>query len=189
MTQDGYSIAQLTADLKRIRAEAADEHRILAAVRPLALRAAESRELWLDERMFAPDQEQGFSLHPLSEEEDHSLAVFAFSWLPNRGTPPHDHGTWAVVAGVVGAEWNTFWRRQDDGSRPGYAKLEQIGAKMFLPGEVLAMPTGTIHQVWNQTAAVTVSLHIYGMHINHTGRSQFDTASNTAQPYIARIAT
>jgi hypothetical protein len=21
------------------------------------------------------------------------------SWLPGRGTPPHDHGTWAVVAG------------------------------------------------------------------------------------------
>ena len=72
--------------------------------------------------MLSPNQEQGFSLFPLSEEPDHSLAVFAFSWLPNRGTPPHDHGTWAVVAGVLGPEWNTFWRRLDDGTRPGYAK-------------------------------------------------------------------
>ena len=115
--------------------------------------------------------------------------MFAFSWLPNRGTPPHDHGTWAVVAGVLGPEWNTFWRRLDDGTRPGYAKLEQIGAKMFLPGDVLAMPSGTIHQVWNQTEAVTVSLHIYGMHVKHTGRSQFDTEKCTAAPYIARIAS
>ena len=189
MTQGVYSIPQLVADLKRIRAEGADEHRILAEVRPLALRAAESRDLWLDQRMFTPDQEQGFSLFPLSEEEDHSLAVFAFSWLPDRGTPPHDHGTWAVVAGVEGAEWNTFWRRQDDGTRPGYAKLTQIGAKTFLPGDVLAMPNGTIHQVWNQTAAVTVSLHIYGMHINHTGRSQYDAKNETARPYVARVAT
>jgi len=189
MSQDDYSIAQLVADLRRIRTEAADEHRLLAAVRPLALRAADSRDLWLEERMFAPDKEQGFSLYPLSEEKDHSLAVFAFSWLPDRGTPPHDHGTWAVVAGVVGPEWNTFWRRQDDGSRPGHAKLTQIGAKMFLPGEVLAMPSGTIHQVRNQTAAVTISLHIYGMHINHTGRSQFDTKNDTALPYVARVAT
>ena len=188
MSDEGYSIAQLVADLKRIRAETTDEHRILASVRPLALRAAESRDLWLEERMFAPDKEQGFSLYPLSEEADHSLAVFAFSWLPDRGTPPHDHGTWAVVAGVVGPEWNTFWRRQDDGSRPGYAKLEQIGARMFLPGEVLAMPTGTIHQVRNQSAAVTISLHFYGMHINLTGRSQFDATNNTAQPYVARVA-
>jgi predicted metal-dependent enzyme (double-stranded beta helix superfamily) len=189
MSEDSYSIAQLVGDLKRIRAEAPDEHHLLAAVRPLALRAAGSRDLWLEERMFAPDKEQGFSLYPLSAEQDHSLAVFAFSWLPDRGTPPHDHGTWAVVAGVVGPEWNTFWRRQDDGSRAGYAKLTQIGAKMFLPGDVLAMPAGTIHQVWNQTVAVTISLHIYGMHINHTGRSQFDITDDTARPFIARVAT
>ena len=189
MTQDGYSITQLAADLRRIRAEIADEHRLLAAVRPLALRAAESRETWLDDRMFAPDREQGYSLFPLSEEGDHSLAVFALSWLPDRGTPPHDHGTWAVVAGVLGPEWNTFWRRQDDGTRPGYAKLEQTGAKMFLPGEVLAMPTGMIDQVWNQTPAITISLHIYGRHINHTGRSQFDAKNDTEQPFITRIAS
>lgn len=189
MTHDGYSISQLATDLKRVRKDCADEHGILAAVRPLALRAAASRDLWLEDRMLSPDPEQGFSLFPLSEESDHSLAVFAFSWLPNRGTPPHDHGTWAAVAGVVGPEWNTFWRRLDDGTRPGIAKLDRIGAKMFLPGEVLAMPTGTIHQVWNQTDAVTVSLHIYGMHINHAGRSQFDPDNGTAAPYVARIAS
>jgi len=188
MSADGYSIPQLVADLRRVRVDGADEHRILAAVRPLALRAAESRELWLEDYMLSPDHEQGFSLFPLHEEPDHSLAVFAFSWLPNRGTPPHDHGTWAVVAGVMGPEWNTFWRRHDDGAHPGHAKLERIGAKMFLPGEVLAMPTGTIHQVWNQTDAVTVSLHIYGMHINHTGRSQFDPDTGTVKPYLARVA-
>ena len=188
MMAEGYSIAELAADLRRIRAECPDEHKLLAAVRPLALHAAESRDLWLEDSMLVPDREQGFSLFPLSEEADHSLAVFAFSWLPDRGTPPHDHGTWAVVAGVLGPEWNTFWRRLDDGSRPGRARLERIGAKMFLPGDVLAMPTGTIHQVWNQTDAVTVSLHIYGMHINHTGRSQFDPEQGTAEPYIARIA-
>lgn len=187
MTREGYSIAELAADLKRLRTECADEHRLLAAVRPLALRAANSSHLWLEDRMLTPDPEQGFSLFPLSQEEDHSLAVFAFSWLPDRGTPAHDHGTWAVVAGVVGPEWNTFWRRQDDGTRPGYAKLDQVGEKTFVPGEVLAMPTGTIHQVWNKTGSVTVSLHIYGMHINHTGRSQFDVENCIARPYIARI--
>ena len=187
MALGGYSIPRLAADLRRIRAENDDEHHLLAAVRPLALRAAESRALWLEDRMFAPEEEQGYSLFPLSEEEDHSLAVFALSWLPGRGTPPHDHGTWAVVAGVEGPEWNTFFRRQDDGTRPGYAKLEQTGAKMFVPGEVLAMPTGMIHQVSNQTALVTVSLHIYGRHINHTGRSQFDLENNAALPFVTRI--
>ena len=187
MTTDHYSIPQLVADLRRIRAEVADEHRLLAAVRPLALRAAESRSLWLEDRMFLPDPEQGFSLFPLSEEPDHTLAVFALSWLPDRGTPPHDHGTWAVVAGVLGPEKNTFWRRRDDGTRPGHADLERAGVKVFEPGEVLAMPTGVIHAVWNETDAVTVSLHIYGKHINHTGRSKFDPEKRTASLYVSRI--
>jgi predicted metal-dependent enzyme (double-stranded beta helix superfamily) len=52
---------------------------------------------------------------------------------------------------------------------------------------VLAMPTGMIHQVWNQTAAVTVSLHIYGRHINHTGRSQFDVKNDAELPFVTRI--
>jgi predicted metal-dependent enzyme (double-stranded beta helix superfamily) len=182
-----YSIPDLVADLRRIRAESRDEHGILATVRPLALRAAEAKESWFEERMLAPDPAQGFSAFPLSEEPDHTLAVFAFSWLPDRGTPAHDHGTWAVVAGVVGAEKNVFWRRRDDGTRPGYAELEQVGAKVFEPGHVLAMPTGTIHSVWNDTAAVTVSLHIYGRHINHTGRSRFDPEKRTAAPYVTAI--
>ena len=187
MRRESYSIAELVSDLRRIRAESVGEHRLIAAVRPLALRAAQASDLWLTDTMLVPDREQGFSLFPLSEENDHSLAVFAISWLPDRGTPPHDHGTWAVVAGAIGSEWNTFWRRQDDGSRPGYAKLEQVGEKTFASGEVLAMPTGTIHQVWNRTDGVTVSLHIYGMHINHTGRSQFDVETSTARPFISKI--
>ena len=187
MTANAYSIPQLVADLRRIRAEVTDEHRLLAAVRPLALRAAESCDLWLEDRMLSPDSTQGFSVFTLSEEPDHTLAVFAFSWLPNRGTPPHDHGTWAVVAGVRGPEKNTFWRRHDDGKRPGHADLERAGVKVFEPGQVLAMPAGVIHEVWNETDAVTVSLHIYGMHPNQTGRSQFDPEKRTASLYVSRI--
>ena len=48
------------------------------------------------------------SVHVLHEESDHRLAVFAVSWLPGRGVPPHDHGTWAIVVGVDGPEKNLF---------------------------------------------------------------------------------
>ena len=45
------------------------------------------------------------------------------------------------------------------------------------------MRTGAIHAVWNDTDRVTVSLHTYGKHINHTERAQFDPESNTAQQF------
>ena len=61
----------------------------------------------------------------LHEENDHTNAVFLLSWLPDRGTPAHDHGTWAVVAGIEGEEKETMWQRNDDGSKPGNADLEK----------------------------------------------------------------
>jgi predicted metal-dependent enzyme (double-stranded beta helix superfamily) len=187
VTQDNYSIRDLVTDLRRITSETTDEHQILSRVRPLARRAALSRHLWLDKKFYAADPEQGFGLHTLHEEPDHSLAVFAVSWLPNRGAPPHNHGTWAVVVGVDGPEKNVFFERTDDGSRPGYAELKKIGEKTFDFGDVLAMPTGGLHSIWNETEATSVSLHIYGKHLNHTGRSQFDPEKKTETPFVVRI--
>lgn len=187
MNADRYPIPQLAADLRQICAQSKDEREILSRTRPLARRAALSKEVWLEERMYHADTDQGFGVYLLHEEPDHSLAIFAVSWLPNRGTPPHDHGTWAVVAGVDGPEKNKFWERVDDKTRSGYAELKKIGEKVFDVGDVLAMPQGTIHTVWNETGAVTVSLHIYGKHINHTGRSQFDPEQRTETPFVLKV--
>ena len=188
MASPPYTIADLVQDLRRIRAEASDEKEILSRVRPLAERAARAKDTWLEKRHYEADAEQGFGVSLLHEEPDHSLAVFAISWLPDRGTPPHDHGTWAVVAGVDGLEKNEFYERADDRSRKGYAELKRIGGKSFDVGEVVAMPAGTIHSVWNETSKVTVSLHIYGKHINHTARSQFDAGKRTETPYLVKVA-
>jgi predicted metal-dependent enzyme (double-stranded beta helix superfamily) len=187
MATNGYSIQGFVTDLRRIASEVTDEREILSRVRPLARRVALAKESWLERRFYAADPVQGFGLHMLHEEPDHSLAIFAVSWLPNRGAPVHDHGTWAIVAGVDGPEKNVFFDRVDDGSRPGYAELRKIGEKIFNAGDVLAMPTGGLHSIWNETKTVTVSLHIYGKHLNYTGRSQFDPEKRTVTPFVVRI--
>jgi len=186
MDADTYSIAQLVADLEEICAQSSDDRDIVGKVRPLALRAASAR-CWLDERMYYADPEQGFGVHMLHEKPDHSLAIFAVSWLPHRGTPPHDHGTWAVVAGVDGAERNEFYERSDDRSRSGYAKLRKIGVKACGEGDVVAMPRGAIHAVWNDTDVVSLSLHIYGTHVNYTERSQFDIEKDEEMSFKVKI--
>jgi predicted metal-dependent enzyme (double-stranded beta helix superfamily) len=182
-----YSIAQLVSDLKQVSRQCSDERELLKAVRPLARRAADARASWLEKRLYEADAAQGFGVHLLHEEPDHTLAVLALSWLPHRGAPPHDHGTWAVIAGVDGPEKNEFFERADDRSRPGYAELRKVGEKVCGEGDVLAMPQGVIHSVWNETDVVTLSLHIYGKHINHTGRSQFDPAQRTETPFIVKM--
>ena len=187
MDADRYSIHELAADVKRVIAQFDDEHQIISKVRPLALRAAKAKESWLEDRMYRADQEQGFGVHLLHEEPDHSVAILALSWLPNRGAPPHDHGTWAVVAGVDGPEKNEFYERADDRTRFGHAELKKVGEKVCGVGDVVALPKGMIHSVWNESDAVSVSLHIYGKHINYTGRSQFDLEKHTETPFIVKM--
>ena len=181
-----YNISDLVSDFRDVAADTNRPGEIVRRVRPLALRAAASKA-WLKPDHYRCGAEQGFGSHLLYEEPDHSLAIFAFSWLPGRGTPPHDHGTWGVVAGVDGSERNVHWRRLDDESRAGYAELERLSEEIVAPGECASFLPRAIHSVHNDTDRVTLSLHIYGRHINHTGRSQFDPDSRTARPYVVSI--
>jgi predicted metal-dependent enzyme (double-stranded beta helix superfamily)/rhodanese-related sulfurtransferase len=183
--QAPYGLDDFVQDLRRITAATNDPQAIITRVSPLAQRLAMATD-WLHAQHYQCDQEQGFGVHLLHEEADHTLAVFAIAWLPGRGAPPHNHGTWAVVAGVDGPETNTFWKRLDDGAQPGYAEIAWNGEKIFGPGEVVAFLPHDIHSVTNDSQQVTVSLHVYGKHLNYTGRSQFNAAANTEMPFLIR---
>jgi hypothetical protein len=39
----------------------------------------------------------------------------------------------------------------------------------------------------NETDRVTVSLHVYGKHVNYTIRSQFDPARKIEKPFILKV--
>lgn len=181
-----YGLPEYISDLKAIAARTDDPQRIIEQVRPLAQRMA-LEKAWLEPHHYHCDEQQGIGVHLLHEEPDHSLAVFAVSWLPGRGAPPHNHGTWAVVAGVDGAETNWFWKRVDDGSRPGHAEVVQVSRKVFDSGEVVSFPPDAIHSVVNETDVVTVSLHTYGRHINFTGRSQFNPETHEEKPFKLKV--
>ena len=177
-----HSLSAFIASLREISSQETDEQRIVERVRPLAERLVVSDELRALPRT-EPDPEQGFGFQLLHEEPDHTLVVAILSWLPGRSTPPHDHGTWGVVVGVEGEEVNTFWRRVDDGLRTEYAEIEKEHEKVFTAGESLTLLPRTIHSIENRSDAISVSLHIYGYHINHTDRSQFDTENGAVTPW------
>ena len=183
---DSYSLDEYFNDLRLIAAEANDENEIIDRVGPLAQRVVADKS-WLQPKYYETDQEQGFGVHLLHEEPNHSLAVILVNWLPNRGTPPHDHGTWAVVAGIEGSERNVRYKRLDDGSRSGYAELEVKHEFDANEGELVCIRTGGIHKVTNETDRITLSLHTYGRHINHTNRSQFDLETRERKEFVVRV--
>jgi predicted metal-dependent enzyme (double-stranded beta helix superfamily) len=184
--KEAYPFGQFLADLNAVLARTRDEAEILEAVAPLAACVARDK-LWLTPRVYEADSKQGFGSHPLHQGPDFTPFVTALSWLPGRGAPPHDHGTWAVVVGVEGEERNLFWKRTDDRSRPGHADLEPAGERRCGPGDILKMPSGTIHEVRNESNRVSLSFHVYGRPLNSTGRKQFDTARHTEAPFLVKF--
>ncbi len=186
MPDRDYDLPLFVADLRRITAEESDESRIVRRVAPLARTLAAAPGL-VTEQHHAHDEAQGFSLHLLHEEPDHANAVFLFAWLPGRGTPAHDHKTWGVVVGIEGEETETWWRRLDDGTRSGHARLERLSERRLTPGGISSFLSDDIHTVWNDTERVSWSLHVYGRHINHTNRSKFDPAAGTEEAYVLSV--
>jgi predicted metal-dependent enzyme (double-stranded beta helix superfamily) len=180
-------VAHFVAALRGARDACRGEAALLGAVAPLCADLAAQRAQWLRPTMCTPDPDQGFGIHVLHEEADHALAVFVVTWLPGRSTVPHDHGTWAVIAGLEGTERNVLWERRDDRTRPGRAELRCTGERTVGPGELICLPAGCIHSVVNDTSDVSVSLHAYGRHVNFNERSQFDPVAGTESPYRVRV--
>ena len=118
MSDSTYDVAQYAHDLRQITSEETDHKKIVQRIRPLAQKLAATPG-WLENAHRTCTSERGFGVHLLHEEDDHSNAVFLIAWLPDRGTLPHNHKTWAVVAGVEGEEQEIMFSRVDDGSKNG----------------------------------------------------------------------
>ena len=182
-----YSLDQYVHDLRTITAQESDPITITERVAPLAKKFAQAPG-WLRPEHRECDMEQGFGVHLLHEEPNHDLAVFLVSWLPDKGTAPHNHKTWAVVVGMEGREQEVNWDRLDDGARPGYADLKRGGERVMTAGDIALCYPEDIHNVWNVGSDISMSLHTYGRHINYTGRSEFDPVRKLEKPFVVKVA-
>lgn len=179
---EGYGLDRFVADMRAVTTETSDDGEIVSRLKPLAIRLARDRS-WLKPEHRECDNAQAAAVHLLHEEPDHGLAVFSSAYAAGRGFPPHDHGTWAIVAGVEGEEVDTRWRRADDGSRTGYAELEKGAETVVEAGSAVTMVTGEVHSVENRTDRTSISLHVYGRHVGFIDRSQFDPETNVQKPF------
>lgn len=186
MTEERYTIANYVSDLRAITRAEKDAALIAQRVKPLALRLV-ANPAWFREAHRRTDPEQGFGMTLLHEEKNHDLAVIVIAWEPGKGLCAHNHKTWAVVAGLFGEEEETQYVRRDDGMREGFADLHVSGKNILRPGEASVCLPEDIHSVRNPGQDVSVFLHTYGRHLNHTGRSEFDVEAKTERPLIVKI--
>ncbi len=155
-----------------------------------------------DPATFAPDPNGHGRLYRLHEDPNGGYALYVNVCGPNTQSPPHDHTTWAVIAGVEGAEHNTFYeeaRHPDDAPRhPGHAAkprdpgpLQTIGHLAITPGRAIALLPDDIHSIDTRQEPRVVCLHFYGLALpQQTHRRAFtgpDTTHYAPQPEIVDL--
>ena len=131
-----------------------------------------------------PAGEKGSKRYLLQEDPDGRFAIYLLALNPGNATKPHDHTTWAVVTAVEGQELNRVYRRLDDGSVPGQARLELEREVMVEPGQGIALMPEDIHSIHTAGTLPTRHLHVYGLALERLDQRQgFDPESGTVQPY------
>jgi len=164
MCDTGYTVRDLAADLRRLGAEGLDEAAMLREAPELVKRLVLMKHNWLRTYMTTPpaDPDPSMSRYVLHEEPDHSLALFVVTSRAGQGGSPHDHGTWAIIAGLEGWETHCLWQRA------GGSEVEAAGEGRIDASTVVAVPSGAIHSLHNDSDAVAVTLQLYGMNIDFT---------------------
>jgi predicted metal-dependent enzyme (double-stranded beta helix superfamily) len=134
-----------------------------------------------------PAPTQGLSvLYRLAQDLDRNLALYLQTALPGDDTPPHNHGTWAVIAGVVGEEENILYERLDSGDRPGHGTVEPKGRFTVKPGTAIAFMPDEVHSIQIHGKEPAIHLHLYGKPIEQmTDRVWFDIAKGTTAHFEA----
>jgi rhodanese-related sulfurtransferase/predicted metal-dependent enzyme (double-stranded beta helix superfamily) len=139
-----------------------------------------------DEFPLGPDG----GIYRLSEDPDHRFALYASAGGPGKKVPPHNHTTWAIIAGVHGAERNVVYERLDNGARDGVVQLREAPAKekMLKRGDVIAYLPDDFHHIETPAGSGNaLHLHFYGLGLEHLpDRVSVDMATGTAKRFMAK---
>ncbi len=84
-----------------------------------------------------------------------ALTLLKVCFPAGRRTPPHDHGAWATILLLSGAEKNTLYRH-DNG------KLRKASEVTLTRGAILPMLADTAHVAECIGNAPAIGLHVYG---------------------------
>ena len=84
-----------------------------------------------------------------------NLTMLKVCFPSGRRTPPHDHGTWAVILDLSGREKNTLYRCTDQGLRMASEVTLERGA-------ILPMRAETAHVAECVGDVPAIGLHVYG---------------------------
>jgi rhodanese-related sulfurtransferase/predicted metal-dependent enzyme (double-stranded beta helix superfamily) len=145
------------------------------AIAPLLVELGNRSELFPPHEFPVREGKPG-GLYQLWRGKDGDLALYASAGKTGKKQPPHDHTTWAVIAGVFGEEHNVFFDRIDDLSQPGIGKLKQVDELTVVQGNAAQLSGDIFHTIEVVSEEDALHLHLYGRALDTlSGRINFES--------------
>jgi len=123
---------------------------------------------------------------------ERSYSIISMVWGAGQRFPIHDHLSWGLIGVYSNAIREVRYRQLDDGSREGYAEIEETGVKDFSEGEILEeglvfdeTRRDDIHRILNPNEKPSVSIHILASDLGMKKRHQYDPVAKTVRNFVS----
>jgi len=179
------AVRRLVDEAKAIESREGVTHASLDRIGGLLAALATRADLFpQDQFPLGPDG----GIYRLSEDPDNRFALYASAGASGKKVPPHNHTTWAIIAGVHGAERNVVYDRLDNRARADVVQLREAREKTLRKGDFISYLPDDFHHIETPAGSGNaLHLHFYGLSLEHLPeRVSVDMASNTAKRFMAK---
>ena len=153
------AVTAAVADIRAIERDCGVTSDGLARIRRRLLDLAGRVDLFPETDFPPPEGEAEFpaNIYRIAEDGDHRFALYVQSARGPLDTPPHNHTTWAVIAGIRGDELNRFWQRTADGG------AAETGRHVVRRGTAVAFLPDDLHSIHVARGERVINFHMYGL--------------------------
>ena len=159
--QRAQAVRETIDTVRAIEAKYGVTRETLERLKPVLVSLASRTELFAPKSFGNLPGRPGTLFH-LAEDPDGRFALYGSAGAPGKAQPPHNHTTWACIAGVYGDEHNVFYDRVDDRKVQGEGRLSKSGELTVVKGNACAFLPDDFHTIEVVNGKESLHLHLYG---------------------------
>ena len=188
-----YGLEQFSDELENLVSQEKEQPVFLAEAQGLLKKLLPDREFVCNvmEQMITDD---AFLKERIGTIDRHDLTLYLspkgsfsmrlFVWLPSVPYPVHDHGSWGVVGGYANSTLEVKYRRLDDGSTEGHARIEERARNILHPGDTTCILPFEIHHMGSSNDQTSLTVHVYGKPLRKGFIQCFNPQNNSVHNLI-----